>query len=431
MGLHPELILAIANGDPAAIGMIAEQFGVDAVIVEALSAAVTQDLDALAEAIPKLSALPGIGIDPEVAKSFVMLAWNPNEVNLRTSVKTAVIQFTKVMNNKLDLGIPLDRLDEPSDPAGATYLNQSFVPAAGNVFAGMITGAAQPTPTPAQQAPPAQTSPAHTMVQQAATGAVQQLNINPRVIEALVDMAWEGDLTRLAEILFEFEEAEYLPKHTCKIFDFLKCLNSHDHEFIKTLLILLHAFCPNLSQPFTTGLGCLVSDKYHGYVQQTKVRDGKFDALWPEIDNLLKIVKLGDESIIVKVMMCLTRGSKNTLQRFIPSLVKYLNSRLGWKLKSKYVRSLFTMVNGVRLNIPKLASRWNVNAEAVRFFPSMMLCPFEKVHVLQHIGEPMANAFGSVFMNAARTGTTTGAMFPDRPSIRSNDIPTNPSDVLP
>ena len=89
--LNPELILAIAHGDSSSIGMIAEKFGVDEVIVEALSAAVTKDLNALYECIPKLSAHPGIDIDPEVAKSFVMLAARVKEVNLRTSVKTAVI----------------------------------------------------------------------------------------------------------------------------------------------------------------------------------------------------------------------------------------------------------------------------------------------------------------------------------------------------
>ena len=41
LGLDPEMIIAIANGDPAAIGMIAEKFGIDKVIVDALSAAVT------------------------------------------------------------------------------------------------------------------------------------------------------------------------------------------------------------------------------------------------------------------------------------------------------------------------------------------------------------------------------------------------------
>ena len=36
-----EMITAIANGDPIAITMIAEKFGIDPIIAEALSAAVT------------------------------------------------------------------------------------------------------------------------------------------------------------------------------------------------------------------------------------------------------------------------------------------------------------------------------------------------------------------------------------------------------
>ena len=60
--------------------------------MEALSAAVTQDIEALREAVPKLATIPGIGLDPEIANILVSLAWNnPNEVNMRTTVKTAVI----------------------------------------------------------------------------------------------------------------------------------------------------------------------------------------------------------------------------------------------------------------------------------------------------------------------------------------------------
>lgn len=72
-------------------------------------------------------------------------------------------------------------------------------------------------------------------------------------------MASDGDLTRLREILFEFEEKKYLPTHTCKIFDLLKCVNAHDHDFIKDIRKLLHHFCTPLDKKFTKGLGCLVS----------------------------------------------------------------------------------------------------------------------------------------------------------------------------
>ena len=47
MGVDPAMITAIANGDPIAIQMITEKFGVDPVIVETLIAAVTRDIDAL------------------------------------------------------------------------------------------------------------------------------------------------------------------------------------------------------------------------------------------------------------------------------------------------------------------------------------------------------------------------------------------------
>lgn len=125
-------------------------------------------------------------------------------------------------------------------------------------------------------------------------------------------------------------------------------------------------------------------------MQQTKVRKGNFEATWPEIDDFCEIIGIPDESIIVKVMMCMTRGSKNTLQRFIPKLVKYLKSRLGWTLKTEHLCSLFTMVYGVRLNIDKLSVRWDLDVSEVRFFSKIMSCPYEKRNLIQRLGEPMS-----------------------------------------
>ena len=87
--------------------MLTEKFGVDAVIIEALLAAVNRDKDALQVAIPKLASVPGIDLDPEVAKTFIMLAWKTNEVNLRTSVKVAVIQFARMMKQRYGQGLPV------------------------------------------------------------------------------------------------------------------------------------------------------------------------------------------------------------------------------------------------------------------------------------------------------------------------------------
>ena len=62
--IDPEMITAIANGDSNAIDLISYSFGLDPIIVEALLAAVTRELPALKEAIPKLAELPGIDLDP-------------------------------------------------------------------------------------------------------------------------------------------------------------------------------------------------------------------------------------------------------------------------------------------------------------------------------------------------------------------------------
>ena len=62
LDLDPTMVIAIASGDPAAVGMIAEKFEIDPIVVEALTAAVTQDLEAIKKCIPKLAKIPGIDI---------------------------------------------------------------------------------------------------------------------------------------------------------------------------------------------------------------------------------------------------------------------------------------------------------------------------------------------------------------------------------
>ena len=75
LGIDPQLIAAIANGDPIAITMLADKFGIDPIIVEALMAALNKDIEALSMVIPKLATIPGIDLNPELAKAFIMLAW--------------------------------------------------------------------------------------------------------------------------------------------------------------------------------------------------------------------------------------------------------------------------------------------------------------------------------------------------------------------
>ena len=100
LGIDPQMITAIAQGDSAAIKMLTAKFGVDECIIEVIMAAVSRDQQALMDSVPNLANLAGIRIDPELAKTFVSLAWKTNEANLRSAIKAAVVQFTEIMLNK-------------------------------------------------------------------------------------------------------------------------------------------------------------------------------------------------------------------------------------------------------------------------------------------------------------------------------------------
>ena len=52
-----------------------------------------------------------------------------------------------------------------------------------------------------------------------------------------------------------------------------------------------------------------------------------------------------------------------------------LNAQLDWELQETDIKSLFTMVYGIRRN-QKLSGLWNVDDDVVLCFPSLMLCPY-------------------------------------------------------
>lgn len=222
--IDSDMVVAIANGDSAAIGMMAEQFQIDEIIVEALTAAVSQDLESVKECIPKLASIPGLDIDPDIAETIIMLAWDPQAINQKTAVKTAVVQFTKVMNDKLKQGVPVNQLDvDDEDPIFEGAVSQVLADADAQTF--------------------------------------PQLNINPRVIEAVVDMA-NGNLSTLCDVLEKFEQSEYLPSGTGRIIEFFKYIEHHSFDFVNTLVELIEDLYPNIGRDFPHGLGCLVSYKY-------------------------------------------------------------------------------------------------------------------------------------------------------------------------
>ena len=138
------------------------------------------------------------------------------------------------------------------------------------------------------------------------------------------------------------------------------------------------------------GLGCLISKEYHKYNVQKqkhedevenqnqgpKALDGNEDhegGFSVEIDDFLKALGY-DDSLIVQVIMILTRRERGTLQRILPRLVRFLNDKYGWKLDPNMMKSLFTMINGTKKESQQ-SGFWGINEDVISCFSSLMLCP--------------------------------------------------------
>ena len=68
-------------------------------------------------------------------------------------------------------------------------------------------------------------------------------------------------------------------------------------------------------------------------------------------------------------------------------MVKYLNTKFSWTLSEDHLKSLFTMINGVKLNISKLSGIWDVEIDAVKCFPSLMRCPLVTEDLYDYLPE--------------------------------------------
>ena len=113
-----------------------------------------------------------------------------------------------------------------------------------------------------------------------------------------------------------------------------------------------------------------------------KLTDKPFIHFDESIDEFLKNLGLPD-SLIVQVVMLLTRKQFGSVQRLLPKLVEYLNDLMKWNLDADLIQSLFTMINGVKLNIHSLSSRWEVDPQIISCLTSMMLCPLMPQSVVE------------------------------------------------
>jgi hypothetical protein len=205
LGIDPALITAIANGDPAAIGMLADRFGIQPVIIEVLIASVMKDVDGLKEAIPKLAGIPGIDLDPEVASTFTMLAWKTSEANLSTAIKGVIVQFGRFMRRKLAKGEGLSTLPLHSLP---------------NV-------------------PP-------------------EYAIDPRMIEALISMS-RGNVRRVLTLARNSAANDLFPKGVFSLLDFVDGLVRNDGDAIERFLEIFKQY---VDPEIADAVGCLVSEGY-------------------------------------------------------------------------------------------------------------------------------------------------------------------------
>ena len=279
LGIDPQLVAAIANGDPIAIQMLAEKFGIDPLIVEALMAAVKKDIEALSLIIPKLATIPGIDLNPELAKAFIMLAWKQNDERLRTAVKVAVVHFVRTMAAKQGLPAP-----------GAT-------------------------PQPGQLAQP---------------GMPQKpsFEIDPRVIEALVGMA-RGDVLRIIDVIKEGEKMNLIPEKVGVLIDFLHGLINPQVSFIDSFIELMITLL-GVPQDIAQGIGSMCDENYHNRLVRRMHKAG--DPNYPSsimsydrgIDALIK--KFGiQESLLIQMLIVLARRAQGTFQRLLPLIVEFLN----------------------------------------------------------------------------------------------------------
>ncbi|CAG9334001.1 unnamed protein product [Blepharisma stoltei] len=101
LDINHKLATALAQGDESAIKEIAIEFGIHPLIMAAIVAVIQKDNNKLLGITEQLAAIPAINISPDIAKMIVKVSLKQSDLNIRSSVKMATVQFVKMKKELL------------------------------------------------------------------------------------------------------------------------------------------------------------------------------------------------------------------------------------------------------------------------------------------------------------------------------------------
>lgn len=286
LGIDHKLAAALAQGDDSAIPILSEKFGSNALIISAVLAVVFKDSAKLMISIEKLALIPAINISPEIAKMIVNISMKQKDVNVRSTVKMATVQFVKM---KREMGA-----------------NQ-------NAYI-----------------------------------------IDPRGIEALVAMS-RGSVDRF---LSSIMNSDNIQRPIIEMLMLLKGLiEQQGYEATNILTNLMIEF-GNVPSELAKGLASLCDETFSSKFQ------GDFSGWDSMIDSLCNNLKITD-ALLIQIIVHITRNNMGGLLRLMTQFTEVLNSKYNWNLDHDILSSLLILINGVKLDIDKFATKYELSVDLV------------------------------------------------------------------
>jgi hypothetical protein len=93
------------------------------------------------------------------------------------------------------------------------------------------------------------------------------------------------------------------------------------------------------------------------------------------VESLLAQLGFSD-SVIIQMLISLTRRARGRLLRLVPYTVRHLNSKMGWSMDPVNLSSIYTMIYGNVIDFNKVSTRFSVDIEITKCLFSLMCAPY-------------------------------------------------------
>ena len=184
--------------------------------------------------------------------------------------------------------------------------------------------------------------------------AAGKVNIDPRIVEALVAMT-RGSTGKILKFI---EDTDEIPNTISDLLKIIKGLISPEVDSTEIFIDIMNKYL-GLDINTAKGIGIFCNETF-GSKHQEQLSG--FDNC---LENILQAIKF-EESVPIHFLIHVVRDARGEALRLIPQLVEFLNTKHSWRIDPEIIRSLLIAANGVVIDLERLSGKYMLNQQILK-----------------------------------------------------------------